>query len=361
LKKILFVSSFHPNGAGNVGAGEAVSGENIGRLLATGAEVHVLCIAPAYQRADQRLVRQCASYTLVQHSSSQSLLAILRNMFRGALWAPWLFTRVSPHAIAVLKQAIRRVRPDEVWFDFPSSMGFGSHTDEPRKVYFVHDIVSQKIQRSVLKRILAPMVRRVESALFRYFSRLVVLSEKDRQLAITAGFSGDIDISQPSRPRVGTVDGAIPIEEVVSRFGKCDMVFFGHMGRAENHWSIVWFILGCYPMIRRSCPQTKLWVLGIRPRALLRFLGRTVPGVEVIGAVDDPMKAFEKGAVCVAPILFGAGVKIKVIQMLDAGASVVATQAGAEGVADNERLKIVQWNGFAAKVIDVLTDRNCRG
>jgi hypothetical protein len=360
LRKILFVSSFHPNGAGNIGAGEAVSGENIGRLLAAGSEVHVLCIAPAYQRADQRLVRQCASYTLVQHSSSQSLLAILRNMLHGALWAPWLFTRVSPRAIAVLQQAINRVRPDEVWFDFPSSMGFGSYTDVPRKVYFVHDIVSQKIQRSFLKRLLAPMVRHAESSLFRRFSRLVVLSEKDRQLAKVAGFTGDIDISQPSRPRVGMVDGAIPIEEVVSRFGECDMVFFGHMGRAENHWSIVWFILGCYPKIRRACPETKLWVLGIQPRVLLRFLGRMTPGVEVVGAVDDPMKAFEEGAVCVAPILFGAGVKIKVIQMLDAGASVVATQAGAEGIAANEHLEIVRWNEFAAKVIDILADRNRR-
>ena len=84
-------------------------------------------------------------------------------------------------------------------------------------------------------------------------------------------------------------------------------------------------------------------------------MGKVVPGIEVVGGVDDPTAAFVSSAVCVAPILFGAGVKIKVIQMLDAGASVVATPIGAEGIEVNERLAVVEWNEFSEKVIDILT------
>jgi hypothetical protein len=358
LSKVLFVSSFHPDGAGNVGAGEGISGDTVRRLLAAGDEVHVLCIVPSYQRANEALAQRCASYTVVQHSLTQSLSAVLHNMSAGALWAPWLFTRVSPNAIAMMRQAIATIRPDEVWFDFPSSLGFAPRAGTPRKVYFVHDIVSQKIHRSVLKRFLTPLVRQAESRLFRSLSRLVLLSEKDRQLAIEMGFNAQVDVWPPSRPRVGVVDNSTPVESVVSRFGTQDMVFFGHMGRAENHWSIVLFILACYPKIRRACPEARLWVLGIQPRASLKLLAKMVAGVEVVGAVDDPTKAFVKGAVCIAPILFGAGVKIKVIQMLDAGASVVATPTGAEGIVANERMEVVQWSDFAAKLVDILQDKS---
>lgn len=355
MSKILFVSSFHPDGIGNVGAGESISGDSVRRLLAAGSEVHVLCVVPAYQRASESLMQQCASYTVVQHSASRSLLAVLRNMFVGALLAPWLFTRVSPYAVAVLNRTIAETRPDEVWFDFPSSLGFVRHADVERKTYFVHDIVSQKIHRSLFKRFLTPFVRRVEGGLFRRLAHLVVLSEKDRQLAMMIGFNKGIEVWPPLRPRVGVVDNSTPVAAVVSRFGQYDMVFFGHMGRAENHWSVVRFILCCYPQIRRACPDARLWILGIAPRPFLKLMGKVVPGIEVVGGVDDPTAAFVSSAVCVAPILFGAGVKIKVIQMLDAGASVVATPIGAEGIEVNERLAVVEWNEFSEKVIDILT------
>ncbi|HTH95539.1 MAG TPA: glycosyltransferase, partial [Rhodocyclaceae bacterium] len=357
LDKILFVSSFHPDGEGNVGAGEAISGDSVRRLLARGAEVHVLCVVPAYQRANEALVRQCTSYTVVQHSSFHSLMAMLRNMRLGAICTPWLFTRVSPHAVAILKETIARIQPEEVWFDFPSSLGFVVHVDASRKSYFVHDIVSQKIRRSLFKRMLAPLVHRVESRLFSRLSRLIVLSDKDRQLAISMKFSGEIEVWPPSQPRVGVVDDSAPIETVVSRFNRRDMVFFGHMGRAENHWSVVLFILNCFPEIRRACPGTKLWVLGIQPRPLLKLLGKLVKGVEVVGAVDNPTKAFARSAICIAPILFGAGVKIKVLQMLEAGASVIATPIGAEGIDANERLEVVKWSELSTRVVHMLTNR----
>jgi len=358
VKKVLFVTSFHPDGAGNIGAGEAISGDNIRRLQAAGTEVHVFCVAPNDQRASTSLRQACASYTVCPRTSGQTLLAMVKNVFRGSLFAPWFFTRVSPHTIARLQAVMAEVRPDEVWFDFPSSLGFVCYVEAPKKVYIAHDVVSQKIRRSLLKRLAAPMVSRVEAALLNKLSRLVVLSDKDRQLAQELGFAGDIDIWPPSHPRVGTVDDSVSIDTVVSRFGeRANMVFFGHMGRAENHWSMVLFILGCYGKIRRACPDVRLWIVGIQPRVSLRLLGKIVPGVEVVGAVDDPSKAFVKSTVCIAPILFGAGVKIKVLQMLDAGASVVATPAGAEGIMANERLTVVDWAQLPTKLIAVLKER----
>jgi hypothetical protein len=355
MRKILFVSSFHPDGAGNIGAGEAISGDSIRRLCSTGAEVHVLCVAPDYQRANQLLVEACASYEIVQHSPKQSLLAISKNVFNGALFAPWLFTRVSSRAIMALKKTIDEIQPDEVWLDFPSSLGFVRYIQAPRIVYFAHDILSQKIRRSPFKFFLAPFVSRIERRLLEPLSRLIVLSDKDSRLARDLGFSKEIDIWAPSRPRVGSVDNSTAIDVITAQFGKGpNMVFFGHMGRPENHWSMVVFIVAHYWKIRIAFPTVRLWIIGIKPRFTLKTLARIFPGVEIVGPVDDPSEAFSKSTLCIAPILFGAGVKIKVLQMLDAGATVVATPVGAEGISENSHLVIANWSDLSPIIVYAL-------
>ena len=355
LTKVLFVTSFHPDGAGNIGAGEAISGDSVRRLLCTGYEVHVLCVVPGYQRASQALMDKCASYSVVSHSSRSSLSAIATNFGGGAWCAPWFFTRVSPVAVAKLRELVGALTPDEVWLDFPSSLGFSRYVEDRRLVYFAHDIVSQKVRRSPVKRFISPLVRAVEKTLFARLSKLVTLSDKDVQLAREIGFSAEVEVWPPTKPKVGEVDNAASIALVTAQFGTTrNMVFFGHMGRPENHWSIIPFILGPYRKIRRSCPDVRLWIIGVQPKRLLKMLGKMISGVEVVGAVDNPTPAFEKCTLCIAPILFGAGVKIKVLQMLDAGSTVISTPTGAEGIAANERLTVVEWSSLSTRIVDCL-------
>lgn len=355
MTKVLFVTSFHPDGAGNIGAGEAISGDSVRRLLLAGCEVHVLCVVPGYQRASRALMKECASYSVVLHSSRASLSAIAVNLGGGAWCAPWFFTRVSPAAVAKLRESVESLEPDEVWLDFPSSLGFSRYIEGRRVVYFAHDIVSQKVSRSPVKRFIGPLVRAVEKTLFTRLTKLVALSEKDTKLAREIGFSGEAEVWPPTKPKVGEVDDAIPIAQVIAGFGTArNLVFFGHMGRPENHWSIIPFILGPYRKIRSSCPDVRLWIIGVQPRRLLKILARMITGVEVVGAVDNPAPAFEKCTLCIAPILFGAGVKIKVLQMLDAGATVISTPAGAEGIAANERLSVVEWSSLSTSIVDYL-------
>ncbi|WP_213731113.1 glycosyltransferase family 4 protein, partial [Citrobacter freundii] len=93
--------------------------------------------------------------------------------------------------------------------------------------------------------------------------------------------------------------------------------------------------------IRKQNPHIHLWILGLAPRNLLKLIGMCVSNVHVVGAVSDPTLAFQKADLSVAPLLYGAGVKIKVLQMLEAGATVVATEVGAEGIESHKNLHIV--------------------
>lgn len=355
--QILFVTAFHPGGKGIIGAGEAISENSIRALHASGRTVHVLCLAPNNQSANPGVVALCRSYRALPHTFGQACLGILQGVRRGALLAPWLFTRVSARNIQAAREIISQNGIEEVWLDFPSVLGFAPHLRELAMDYFVHDVVAQKIARRKLLGVLGPLVRKTEQKLLGSIRRCFVLSQKDLELLRKMGFRGEVELQPPSRVRVGEVSNARPVSQILGEFaGRKNLVFFGSMRRPENHWSILHFILFSYPKIRRCHRDVQFWVIGLSPRLTLRVLGRLVPGVRIVGAVDDPNPAFRAAELCVVPLRLGAGVKIKVLQMLDAGAKVVSSQVGGEGVTSAPNLFVVPYEEIPESVCRMLSN-----
>lgn len=351
-RRVLYITSFHPGASGYIGAGEAISAQTLQRLRQEGAEVHVLAIAPRYQRRNAAAESWCESYREVATSRVAAVAGILRHLFSGAALAPAFFTRTAPAAVAAVQAAIVEHEPSEVWIDFPSSLGFAQHVGPLPVHYFVHDVVSQKVARSPIKRRLFPWAARVESALLSHVQHCYLLSNKDEQLLRDLHFNGPAEVWGVQGREVGEVDNGRPIASVVAEFG-CgpNLVFFGNMGRPENSRSMVHFALRQWWQVRRAFPGAQLWIIGLAPGLLLRTLGKLIHGLKVTGPVDDPIPAFRAASVCIAPLLFGAGVKIKVLQMLDAGATVIATPVGAEGIEPSAHLIVVPSSALAAQVV----------
>jgi len=340
--RILFISSFHPYAEGEIGAGEAICGGSLDAFLHNGYSVDVCVISPKHQRANKNIVGKCNSYITYSAGALNAVLSIARCLSKGSLIAPWFFTRVKHDALQYVNAMVDRNHYDFIWLDFPSSLGFASSIAHADIRYCAHDVVAQRIERSVVKKWLSSSVRKVEASLFKKLSHISVLSEKDLGLVKDMGFCGSTSIIELGTQKVGLVDDAVNVETIVNEFqDKINLVFFGNMRRSENHWSIMWFILFVFLRLLYKNSRVHLWVLGICPRIPLRLISRLIPNVHVVGAVDDPSLAFQKAELCIAPLLFGAGVKIKVIQMLDAGGTVMATPVGAEGVGSNDRLIIV--------------------
>lgn len=84
--------------------------------------------------------------------------------------------------------------------------------------------------------------------------------------------------------------------------------------------------------MRRSIPSAEFLVVGSNPTEKISALGY-LPGVRVIGFVEDLRETLDKARVFVAPLRFGAGVKGKIGQALAFGIPVVTTDVGAEGMA----------------------------
>lgn len=108
-----------------------------------------------------------------------------------------------------------------------------------------------------------------------------------------------------------------------------DVLFFGTMSRPENYQSAIWFIDKVMPLI--SDKEVRFVIAGGEPAAqLCRYRNSRVI---ITGYVEDVSEYFE-GCLCMAaPLVGGAGIKIKILEAMSAGIPVLTNEIGIEGIA----------------------------
>lgn len=107
-----------------------------------------------------------------------------------------------------------------------------------------------------------------------------------------------------------------------------DIIFYGAMSRRENHESVMWFINNIFNKIDDS--EVRFVIVGNKPQKELIDLQSD--RIIVTGFVDSVAPYFQNALCCVAPLVMGAGVKIKVIEALSAGVPVLTNDIGIEGI-----------------------------
>lgn len=151
-------------------------------------------------------------------------------------------------------------------------------------------------------------------------------------------------ISEEEASVLRSVPGSCPVDVVVPlaagitrtelRLGeRHDLIYVASwMAGADspNGDGLRWFVSEVLPHLVFRVPHARLRVTGGNaPRAMTRLAG---PNVEFLGQVDDLRGLYAGAKVVVAPIRYGAGVKIKVVESLQYGVPVVTTTVGAEGI-----------------------------
>lgn len=107
-----------------------------------------------------------------------------------------------------------------------------------------------------------------------------------------------------------------------------DILFWGAMSREENIQASIWFIDNVMPRLKGT--GARFVIIGNNPPQDLK--SRSCDEVEVTGFVQDPAPYFEKSLCFVAPLLTGAGIKVKVTEALSAGIPVLTNDIGIEGI-----------------------------
>lgn len=131
--------------------------------------------------------------------------------------------------------------------------------------------------------------------------------------------------------------------------------FVGGFAHPANRTAVAFFLREIWPRIRDCAPQARVEIAGRHPPAeLLELAGERV---RFLGFVPDLTHFLATAAVVVVPLRSGGGIKIKMLEALAAGAAVVSTSIGAEGVGGSDgRHFLVRDDpeGFAAAVLQIL-------
>ena len=113
----------------------------------------------------------------------------------------------------------------------------------------------------------------------------------------------------------------------------------GSMNWMPNEEGIRWFIDDCMEAVVEKTPEFVFHLAGRHMPEWLRELKN--PHVDVIGEVPDAKEFVANHDVAIVPLLSGSGIRIKIIESMAMGKTVITTQIGAEGILYDEDVNVI--------------------
>ena len=133
---------------------------------------------------------------------------------------------------------------------------------------------------------------------------------------------------------------------------RAHFIFIGSFRHAPNWDAVLWLSQEIWPKIRKRLPKAQLHVCGSYPPKKLTQLHDPKNGFIIKGWVEDAQAEMQAAKVCLAPLRFGAGIKGKLVEAMQAGTPSVTTNVGAEAMSDN-----LPWPGYIEDDVDRIVEQ----
>ncbi|MEH7072273.1 glycosyltransferase family 4 protein, partial [Priestia megaterium] len=190
-------------------------------------------------------------------------------------------------------------------------------------MYIQKLISSKSLQKSILK-FESRLLNKYEKQVGWNFDKLVFTSPKEAK-----EFSEIInDRACLGIPMAYDTDKT----KIRSKYQENQIVFVGKMDIPHNVAAVLYFCEKIWPIVKRANSSLEFHIIGKNPIKSVLELENKYEGVKVVGPVADIEESIKNSAVFVAPLVFGTGIKTKVIEALSYGVPVVTTSIGAEGI-----------------------------
>ena len=141
------------------------------------------------------------------------------------------------------------------------------------------------------------------------------------------------------------------------------MLFVGTLGYGPNQDGIVWFCNEILPRIRASSSRkVKLAIVGFNPPAEVKAL-ESAGDIVVTGGVESVAPYYRESDIVIAPIRYGSGTRIKILEAMSHRRPVISTTLGAEGieVTPGENIMIGDTpEAFAASCLELIQNMRQR-
>lgn len=284
------------------------------------------------------------------------------NILSFATFTPVVVQKcMSPAMTREIKRAIERHNPDVVHLCFPQMAHYIEACNGVPAVMDTLDVALVGVFRRALnaRRVWAKAYYlmqwlfwvRYESRYFPRFGKVLTVTHQDaaalKMVLPDLDVYGDaiaVDLEPQPEPE--------PLQGAARRIG-----FLASFGHQPNVDAALYFAQQIFPLIQERLPDAEFIVAGKNPPAsLLEMQGA---GVRCLGFVKVVSAFYGSVEVVVAPIRFGGGIKLKVLEAMACRKSVVTTSVGAEGIAesgDGVLVVVDDPEEFAGAVVELLLD-----
>lgn len=136
------------------------------------------------------------------------------------------------------------------------------------------------------------------------------------------------------------------------------ILFVGNLTFKPNVHGLAKFLEEAWPIIKRERPDVRFDVVGMNPAPELAELVRS-SGASLHANVPSVEPHYAAAHVVIAPIFFGSGTRVKILEAMAFGRVVVSTKAGAEGLVLQSGTDVViadEMAEFASSVISLIDD-----
>ena len=137
--------------------------------------------------------------------------------------------------------------------------------------------------------------------------------------------------------------------------GKPKFYHIGSMNWMPNEEGIRWFIDEVLPKTVEKVPDFVYHLAGRNMPEWLTTLKN--PHVNVIGEVPNAMEFVANHDVAIVPLLSGSGIRIKIIESMAMGKTVITTRVGAEGILYDEDVNVIIAEN-KAKMVEAIRSIN---
>lgn len=158
---------------------------------------------------------------------------------------------------------------------------------------------------------------------------------------------------------ITTIPFGLDIDAYQPTANKRSEICLFHLGSMDwlpNLEGIHWFLEKVWPKVHGSCPKLKLHLAGIKmPQHLLDM---KLKNVNVQGKVDNALEFMAKRQIMVVPLFSAGGMRVKIVEGMAMGRTIVSTPIGAEGIAvkDGENIMLAKDANAFIKAIKNLYD-----